>query len=156
MEYVCAIWDPHLSKDILAFGNTQKFALRVCLKIGELTRRKFLNYACSSTSSQGRLHIMIPHLLGSHHPTLTDSRTLYNSSSTCQSWLYFKYSLSPSSIETWNFLHFDVASKKSLLSFKNVSYITSWIHSLDLVLCCCLVLLVLFCKVYRLTLAWYS
>ena len=31
-EYASVIWDPHLSKDILALENTQKFALRVCLK----------------------------------------------------------------------------------------------------------------------------
>ena len=31
-EYACAIWDPHLSKNILAIEGTQKFALRVCLK----------------------------------------------------------------------------------------------------------------------------
>ena len=31
-EYTSVIWDPHLSKDILALENTQKFALRVFLK----------------------------------------------------------------------------------------------------------------------------
>ena len=31
-EYTSVIWDPHLSKDILAIENAQKFALRVCLK----------------------------------------------------------------------------------------------------------------------------
>ena len=32
---------------------------------------------------------------------------------------YFKYSFFPSSIGAWNSLHFDVASKNSLLSFKH-------------------------------------
>ena len=31
-EYACAVLDPHLSKDILAVENTQRFALRVCHK----------------------------------------------------------------------------------------------------------------------------
>ena len=31
-EYTCAVWDSHLSKDILAVENTQRFALRICLK----------------------------------------------------------------------------------------------------------------------------
>ena len=31
-EYACTIWDPHLSKNILAIEGTQKFAMRVCLK----------------------------------------------------------------------------------------------------------------------------
>ena len=30
--HACAIWDPHLTKNILAIEGTQKFALRVCLK----------------------------------------------------------------------------------------------------------------------------
>ena len=76
---------------------------------------KFSNYASSSISSQGRLLIMIPHLIGGYYPILADSRTLYNSP------LYMPEltaSLFPSSIEAWNSLHFDVASKNSWLSFK--------------------------------------
>ena len=90
---VLAIWDPHLSKDILAFENTQKFALRACLKNWKAdydllnqahllrlsSRRKILKLiACSSAFSEERLFIMIPRLLGGHLPIPTDSRTLYN------------------------------------------------------------------------------
>ena len=30
-EYACAVWDPHLSKDVQALEGMQKFGLRVCL-----------------------------------------------------------------------------------------------------------------------------
>ena len=32
LEYACAAWDPHLSKDITDIENVQKFALKVCTK----------------------------------------------------------------------------------------------------------------------------
>ena len=65
--------------------------------------------------------IMIHHSLGSYQPILTDSRTLYNSPLYMPELTTSKFSFFSSSIEAWNPLHFDVASKNSLLSFKQLS-----------------------------------
>ena len=44
-EYACAVWDPHLSKNILAIEGTHKFALRVCLKNWRANYDLLLNLA---------------------------------------------------------------------------------------------------------------
>ena len=157
-EYASIIWDAHLSKDILALENTQKFALRVCLKNWRAdydllldqahlprlsSRRKFLKLCLLYTIfSQGRLSIMTPRLLGGLHPILTDSKTLCNSLLYMPELTdYFKYSFFPSSIETWNSLHFDVASKNTLLSFKHALRIVVFVaYVLFLLLVLCVVL----------------
>ena len=133
-EYACAVWDPHLSNYILAVENTQKFALRVCLKewrasydsllsrcgISRLsTRRNFLKLCWLFNIFSGR--IVLPcsplsrrcSLYPYRHPNSIQLTTLHARMNS------FKYSLSPSSIVAWNSLDFDTASTNSLISFKH-------------------------------------
>ena len=108
---------------------------------------KFSNYASSSISSQGRLLIMIPHLIGGYHPILTDSRTLYNSplympKLTTSNILFFHHLLKPGTPYTL------MLPARILCCPLNVPYITSCICGFRVVVVwsCC--------KVARLTLAF--
>ena len=93
-EYASIIWDPHLSKDILALENTQKFALRVCLKNWRAdydllldqahlprlsSRRKFLKLCLLYNIFTGKVIYHDSPLVRWSSPILTDSKTLCNS-----------------------------------------------------------------------------
>ena len=131
-EYACAIWDPHLSKDILALENTQKFALRVCnwradydllLNQAHLpwlsSRREVLKqYPLFRTFTRKVAYHDSPLVRQSSPYPPTNSRTLQLSTLHART-DHFKYSFFPCIIytEAWNSLHFDVASKNSFFVF---------------------------------------
>ena len=132
-EYACAIWDPQLSNNFLAIEGTQNFALRVCLKNWSADYDLLLNLAqlprLSSRREIFKLCLLFNIFTGkiAYHDSPLERR-LSPSPNRLQNSLqlsplyartdHFKYSFFPSSIEAWNSLHFDVASKNSLLSFK--------------------------------------
>ena len=133
-EYVCTVWDTHLSKDILAVENTQRFALRFCLKDWRASYDSLLSRCgilrLSTTSNFLKLcwlfnifsgRIVLPcsplsrrcSLYPNRHPNSIQLTTLHARTNS------FKYSFFPSSIVTWNSLDFETASTNSLLSFKH-------------------------------------
>ena len=132
-EYACVVWAPHLSKDIQALENTQKFALRVCLKDFRANydlllsrsgfpllsaRRELLKLCMLFNILSGRA--VFPGLPVSRR-TLPYPSRLPNSiqlTTLPAKTNSLKYSFFPSSVIAWNSLNFDVASKNSLLSFK--------------------------------------
>ena len=87
-EYACAIWDPHLSKDILALENTQKFALRVCNWRADydlLLNQAHLPWLSSRREvlKQYPLFRTFTRKVAYHDSPLQNSATLH---STCQNW----------------------------------------------------------------------
>ena len=146
-EYASIIWDPHLSKDILALENTQKFALRVCLKNWRADYDLLLDQAhlprLSSRRKFLRLSIMTPRLLGGLHPILTDSKTLCNSlfymaELTTSNILFFLHLLRPGTPFTL------MLPARTLCCRLNMPSVTSCIRSLCLVfvvgVVCCFVM----------------
>ena len=134
-EYASITWDPHhLSKDILALENTQKFALSVCLKNWRAdydllldqahlprlsSRRKFLKLCLLYNIFTGKVIYHDSPLVRWSSPYPNRLQNSLQLSPLYARTDYFKYSFFPSSIEAWNSLHFDVASKNTLLSFKH-------------------------------------
>ena len=54
MDYACAIWDPHLEKDIKLIVDVQKFALRVCSKSWNSNYESLLSYCHVPTLTNRR------------------------------------------------------------------------------------------------------
>ena len=132
LEYGCAVWDPHLTKNIEKLENVQKFAFRIAYK---LWSSKFTPYSSFNMPSLANRRIYLkllltykllhgffycpsglflfranPNLRTSHNKQLivTFSRT----NSTFHSFFY-------SSVRLWNALHVDVVNSPTISYYKN-------------------------------------
>ena len=122
MEYACAVWDPHLVKDVKLIEDVQKFALRVCSKSWNSNYESLLSYCRVPTLSNRRkvlkLCLLFNIITGRVvHPNKLFERAIAHypndmlTSASCQYCLQeqtiFKNSYFPSTTALWNTLNFD-------------------------------------------------
>jgi len=137
MEYACAVWDPHLVKDVKLIEDVQKFALRVCLKSWNSNYESLLSYCRVPTLSNRRkvlklclvFNIMTGRVVYTnkpferaiaHYPNRHANATQLSIPFARTN--NFKNSYFPSTTALWNTLNFDTSCISSLTSFKHALF----------------------------------
>ena len=137
MEYACAVWDPHLVKDVKLIEDVQKFALRVCSKSWNSNYESLLSY-CRIPSLSNRRKVLKLCLLFNimtgrvvypnnpfesaiaHYPNRHDNTTQLSVPFARTN--HSKNSYFPSTTALWNTLHFDTSCISSFTLFKHARF----------------------------------
>ena len=168
MEYACAVWDPHLAKDVKLMEDVQKFALRVCSKSWNSNYESLLSYCRVPTLSNRRkvlklcllFNIMTGRVVYPNKPfeRAIAHYPIRHANTTQLSVPFartnnFKNSYFPSTTALWNSLNFDISCISSLTSFKHALFKElespdSWLLVLLSNSCYCLCLYISYWHIY--------